>query len=77
MCILEPDPKAGGCPGNGLLSYCLTGEHATNRVIAYSLIYNENLVCSEGTRLDCYDVMFVGAHKTSILCNNMSSKCME
>jgi hypothetical protein len=59
MCILEPDPKAGGCPRNELSLHCLTGVHTTNRVIACSLIYNQNLACDEGTRLDYCDVIFV------------------
>jgi hypothetical protein len=50
MHILEPDPMAGNCPGNGLC--CLTGVRATNRVIACSLIYNRNLAYDEVTILD-------------------------
>jgi hypothetical protein len=34
--------------------------------------------CSEGEDgLEFFDEEFVGAHKTSILCANMSSKCIE
>jgi hypothetical protein len=50
---LNPDPEAGQCPGNRLHLYCLTGVHATNRVIACSFICNRNLDYDEGTRLDC------------------------
>jgi hypothetical protein len=57
MCVLEPDPKAGDCLGNELLLYCMTRVHATNQVIVCSLIYNKNLVCGEGVRLDCCDVI--------------------
>jgi hypothetical protein len=56
MCILEPDPEASGYPGNKLHLYCLTGLHATNKVVVCSLICNRNLVCDEGTKLDCCDV---------------------
>jgi hypothetical protein len=56
MHILESDPEVGGCPGNGLLLYCFTREHATNRVITSSLICNRSLGCGEGTRLDCCDM---------------------
>jgi hypothetical protein len=52
MCVPEPDPEAGGCPSNGLHLYCLTGLHTTNRVIVCSLIYNRNLACGVGIRLD-------------------------
>jgi hypothetical protein len=58
MCVLHPDPEVGDCLGNGLYLYYWTGLHATNRVIACSLIYNRNLACGERTRLDGYDVIF-------------------
>jgi hypothetical protein len=57
MHVLDQDPKVGDCPGNGLHMYCLTRMHATNRVIVSSVIYNMDLVCGEGTRLDCYDMI--------------------
>jgi hypothetical protein len=59
MRILEQDPEVGDCPSNGLHLYCLTGLHATNRVIACSLICNRNLACGKGIRLDCCDVISV------------------
>jgi hypothetical protein len=43
----------------GLLLYCLTGLHATNRIIACFLICNRNLAYDEVTRLDCCDVISV------------------
>jgi hypothetical protein len=57
LCI-EPDPEVGGCMGNELHLYCLTGMHATIQVIARSLIYTRNLACGESIRLDCCDVIF-------------------
>jgi hypothetical protein len=57
MRALDHDPEASGCPSNWLHLYCLTRLHAANRVIAYSLICNQNLVCGEGTRLDCCNVI--------------------
>jgi hypothetical protein len=59
MHVLEPDLEADDCPGNGLYCYCLIGVHATNRVIACSLIYNRNLACGVGTSLDYCDVISV------------------
>jgi hypothetical protein len=56
MHILESDPEVGGCPGNGLLLYCFTREHATNRVITSALICNKSQGCGEGTRLDYCDM---------------------
>jgi hypothetical protein len=53
----DPNPKAGGCPGNGLHLYYLVGVHATNRVITCSLIYIKNIPCDECIRLDYYDVI--------------------
>jgi hypothetical protein len=57
MHVLDPDSEAGGCQGNGLHLSCLIRVHTTNRVIACSLICNKNLACSEGTRLDCCNVI--------------------
>jgi hypothetical protein len=57
MRVLEPDLEAGACPVNGLHLYCSTGQHAIIWVIACSLIRHMNLACSEGTRLDCCDVI--------------------
>jgi hypothetical protein len=57
MQIINPNPKAGGCPGNGLHLYYLVGVHATNRVITCSLIYIKNIPCDECIRLDYYDVI--------------------
>jgi hypothetical protein len=57
MHILDPDPEAGGCPSNGLHLYGLTKVHTTIRVIACSLICNRDLSYSEGTRIDCCDVI--------------------
>jgi hypothetical protein len=56
MHVLEPDSEVGDCPSNVLHLYCLIEVHATNRVIACSLICNRNLACAEGTRLDCCDM---------------------
>jgi hypothetical protein len=61
MHILEPDPEAGDCTSNGLHLYCLTRVHGTNRIIACSLIYNRNIACSGGTRLDSYDMISVAS----------------
>jgi hypothetical protein len=55
--ILEPNLDATFCPSNGLHLYCLTKVHTTIRVIACSLIYNRDLSYSEGTRIDCCDVI--------------------
>jgi hypothetical protein len=42
--------------------------HAINQVIACSLIYNRNLACDEGIKLDCYDVITVtGDHGMIII----------
>jgi hypothetical protein len=57
MHVLEPDPEASDCPDSGLYLYCLIGLHATNRVIACSLICNRNLAYGEGIRLDYCDVI--------------------
>jgi hypothetical protein len=72
--ILELDPEAGSCPGNGIHLYCLTRVHATNRVIACSLIYNRNLAYGEGTRLECCDMQH-GHHHTgqTLLCAILSA----
>jgi hypothetical protein len=43
----------------GLLLYCLTRLHATNRIIACSLICNRNLAYGEVTRLECCDVISI------------------
>jgi hypothetical protein len=59
MSVLDTDSEVGDCPGNWRHLYCLTRVHTTNRVIACSLIYNRNLACDEGKRLDCYDVMSI------------------
>jgi hypothetical protein len=58
MHVLDPDPGASDCPGNKLHLYWFIGVLATNRVIACSLIRNQNLACGEGTRLDYCDVIF-------------------
>jgi hypothetical protein len=57
MCVLKTDPKASDCLNNGLHRYCLIEVHATNQAIACSLIYNSNLACDKGTRLNCYNVI--------------------
>jgi hypothetical protein len=57
MHILEPDSEADCWSDNGLHLYCLTGLHATNRVIMCSIIYNMNLAYGEGIRLDCCNVI--------------------
>jgi hypothetical protein len=57
MCELDADLETGSCPGNGLHRVPdLTRLHAIDRVIAYFLIYNKNIACNGGTRLDCCDV---------------------
>jgi hypothetical protein len=66
MHILDPDPEAGGCPSNGLHLYCLTKVHTTIRVIACSLICNRDLSYSEGTRIDCCDVMISATTKLGL-----------
>jgi hypothetical protein len=55
--VLNPDSEAGDFSDDGLYLYCLTGLHATNRVITCSLIHNRNLVFGEGTRLAYCDVI--------------------
>jgi hypothetical protein len=68
MHILEPDPEVGDCPCNGLLLYYLTRVHATNRVIACSLICNRNLACGGGARLGCCSISFAaGDPSTTII----------
>jgi hypothetical protein len=57
MCILKPNPEEGDCPGNGLHQFCSTRVHTTNWVIACSHIYNRNLVCDDGTSLDCCNMI--------------------
>jgi hypothetical protein len=57
MCVLDQDTEVGDCPRNGQLLYYLTKLHATNWVIACSLICNCNLAYAEGTRLDCCKVI--------------------
>jgi hypothetical protein len=60
MRVLEPDPEVDNCPGIRLHLYYLTGLHVTNQAIAYSLIcliYDRSLTCSDGAKLDCYDVI--------------------
>jgi hypothetical protein len=59
MRVLEPDPEVGNCPGGRLHWYCLNGLHATNRVIACSLICNKNVACDKGARLNYCDMIFV------------------
>jgi hypothetical protein len=51
------DLEASDSLSNGLHLYCLIGQHAINRVIAYSFICNSNLAYTEGTRLDRCDVI--------------------
>jgi hypothetical protein len=51
------DLEASDSLSNGLHLYCLIGQHAINRVIAYSFIYNSNLTYVEGTRLDHCNVI--------------------
>jgi hypothetical protein len=57
MCIIGTDLEAGNDPGNGMHLYCLTGFHAIDHVIVFSLICNKNLACNKGTRLDCCDMI--------------------
>jgi hypothetical protein len=57
MHVLDPYLDAGGYPGDGLHRAGLTGRHATDWVIKCSIICNRNLVCGEGTRLNCCDVI--------------------
>jgi hypothetical protein len=55
--VLDSDTEVGSSPGDGLHLYGLTGLHTINRVIACSLIYNMNLACGEGIRVDCCDTI--------------------
>jgi hypothetical protein len=57
MRVLKPDSEAGSCSSNVLLFYCLSGMHATNRVIVFFLICNKNLAYGEGTKIDGCDVV--------------------
>jgi hypothetical protein len=57
MHILEPNLEACNCLGNRLHLYCFTRLHATNLVIACSLIYNRNLAYGERIRLDYCNVI--------------------
>jgi hypothetical protein len=49
----------GGRLCNGLHKYCWTGQHAINRLIACSIIFNRNIACGKRTRLDCCDMISV------------------
>jgi hypothetical protein len=55
--VLDSYMEVGSSPGDGLHLYGLTGLHTINQVIACSLIYNINLACGEGIRVDCCDVI--------------------
>jgi hypothetical protein len=57
MHVLDSEREAGNSPGNELHLHGLAGFHATNWVIAYSLICSRKLACGECTRLDCYDMI--------------------
>jgi hypothetical protein len=57
MHVLDSELEAGNSPGNELHLHGLTGFHATNWVIAYSLICSRKLACGECTRLDCCDMI--------------------
>jgi hypothetical protein len=61
MHVLKPNPEAGGCLGNVLHLYCLIGLHATTWVIVCSLICNWNLAYNEGSRIDCWDMIFAAS----------------
>jgi hypothetical protein len=67
MHVLKPNPEAGGCLGNVLHLYCLIGLHATNWVIACSLICNWNLACNEGSRIDCWEMIFTASEPSMII----------
>jgi hypothetical protein len=57
MHVLDSYLEAGDGSSNGLHLYWLTEQHAIFWVIAHSLIYNRNLACGEGTRLDYCNVI--------------------
>jgi hypothetical protein len=57
MHVLEPDPGACSCPGEGLHWYFLIMLHAINLVIVCSFICTRSLACDEGTRLNYCDVI--------------------
>jgi hypothetical protein len=57
MHVLDPNPEASSCLGNGLHLYCLMGVHTANRLIVCSLICNRDIAYDENIKLDFCDVI--------------------
>jgi hypothetical protein len=55
----ESGPGGRRLPEQWAAPLGLTGLHAIDWAIVCSLIYNRNLACGEGTRLDCCDMITI------------------